>query len=74
MCRHANTFTESLEFGKHLGLNIFKGKVKKLMVKKEKVPFIGWNQINLQKKCKIFQDIKKRIFLFYPFLLCYAGG
>ena len=34
-------FTESLEFGKHLGLNIFKGKVKKIDGTKRKVPFIG---------------------------------
>ncbi len=58
-------FTESLEFGKHLGLNIFKGKVKKIDGKKRKVPFIGWNQINLQKKCKIFQNIKKNEFFYF---------
>ncbi len=58
-------FTESFEFGKHLGLNLFKGKVKKIDEKKRKAPFIGWNQVNLQKKCEIFQDIKKNEFFYF---------
>lgn len=38
-------FSESEEFGKHSGLDIIKGKVKKFSGKGIKVPQIGWNQI-----------------------------
>ena len=40
-------FSESEEFGRHKGLNIIKGKVKKFIKKNRqiKVPQIGWNHI-----------------------------
>ena len=38
-------FTESEEFGKTRGLNLISGKVKKIKVKKGKVPHIGWNSV-----------------------------
>ena len=37
--------TESEEFGKHKGLDIIKGKVKKFPAGIDKVPQVGWNQI-----------------------------
>ena len=58
-------FTESSEFGKHSGLNLFNGKVKKIDEKKRKVPFIGWNKVNIKKNCKIFQNIKKDEFFYF---------
>ncbi|OUU53273.1 MAG: imidazole glycerol phosphate synthase subunit HisH [Pelagibacteraceae bacterium TMED65] len=62
-------FSESSEFGNHTGLNIFKGKVKKIkhdyQGKKRKIPFIGWNKIIKKKNCKIFKDIKDHEFFYF---------
>jgi len=63
-------FSESYEFGKHKGLNIFKGKVKKIKKlnnKKDtrKIPFIGWNKLIVKKKCKILKNIKNNEFFYF---------
>ncbi|MBA5866060.1 MAG: imidazole glycerol phosphate synthase subunit HisH [Nitrospira sp. CR1.3] len=74
-------FTESEEFGRHQGLDIIPGKVKKFPwgqapdrvpvpirsqgqapagpepVPQLKVPHMGWNQVNLQRGCPLFNGI-----------------
>lgn len=62
-------FSESEEFGKHSGLNIVKGKVKKFSGKGIKVPQIGWNQIvktdnNLWPNSPL-QNIKSGEFMYF---------
>lgn len=62
--------SKSYEFGEHEGLNIFKGNVKRISNEinkkwKRKVPMIGWNNINIVKKCKIFSGIKKNDFFYF---------
>ena len=48
--------SEGEEFGNHKGLDIIKGKVKKISTKncisdKVKIPNIGWNRISIKKQC-----------------------
>lgn len=51
-------FTESEEFGRHEGLDIFPGKVRAFTKDQAlKVPHMGWNQIAIQKPCPLFEGI-----------------
>ena len=51
-------FTESEEFGRHDGLNIFPGKVRAFAANQAlKVPHMGWNQVNIQSDCPLFKGI-----------------
>lgn len=51
-------FTESEEFGRHEGLDIFPGKVRAFTKDQAlKVPHMGWNQIAIQKPCPVFEGI-----------------
>jgi glutamine amidotransferase len=51
-------FTESEEFGMHKGLDIIAGKVKKFGDEPMlKVPHMGWNQVNYQRRCPLFDGI-----------------
>jgi len=43
-------FEKSNEFGNHKGLNLIKGRVKKIELRKIKIPVIGWYKINMKKK------------------------
>ncbi|MDR3291455.1 MAG: imidazole glycerol phosphate synthase subunit HisH [Methanobrevibacter sp.] len=45
------------------GLNIFKGKVKKLP-ENEKIPHMGWNRLKLTKKSKILDGLDGKYFYF----------
>jgi imidazole glycerol phosphate synthase glutamine amidotransferase subunit len=56
-------FEESDEAPSAKGLSIFKGKV--LKFKKVKIPQIGWNQIEIQKKPKILKGIKDKSFVYF---------
>ncbi len=63
-------FSESEEFGKNKGLNIFKGKVIRIKQekngsKKRQIPFIGWNKILKKKECKILKNIKNENFFYF---------
>lgn len=49
-------FTESEEDGLHLGLDLIKGRVRRLP-SKVKVPHMGWNQINKKKEAPILEGI-----------------
>lgn len=51
-------FTESEEFGRHEGLGIIPGKVRRFAAGPAvKVPHMGWNQVNLQTDCPVFDGI-----------------
>lgn len=51
-------FAESEEFGPHEGLGIVPGKVKRFTVDPGlKVPHMGWNQVQYQRACPIFEGI-----------------
>ncbi|MBK9307543.1 MAG: imidazole glycerol phosphate synthase subunit HisH [Nitrospira sp.] len=51
-------FTESEEFGRHEGLDIFPGKVRAFSKDHAlKVPHMGWNQASIQKPCPLFEGI-----------------
>lgn len=51
-------FTESEEFGRHEGLNLFPGKVRAFSKDHAlKVPHMGWNQVNIQRSCPVFENI-----------------
>ena len=57
-------FDQSSEFGNSKGLGIIKGKVEKLPIKDGnnnlKVPNIGWNELVVKKKDKLFSNIKEK--------------
>lgn len=48
-------FEEGLEFGRHPGLGILKGSVVPFQIE-EKVPHMGWNQVQFAKSSKILKD------------------
>jgi len=51
-------FTESEEFGTHKGLGIIPGRVRRFEIDpKLKVPHMGWNQVNIQRPCPLFEGI-----------------
>jgi glutamine amidotransferase len=51
-------FSESEEFGLHKGLGIIPGKVKRFRVDPTlKVPHMGWNQVNFQRACPLYDGI-----------------
>ena len=63
ICVGMQILFERLEEGQIEGLGIIKGKVKKIPKKNSnnkefKVPHMGWNQVEIVKKDKIFHDIK----------------
>lgn len=49
-------FEESEEFGNHKGLGLFKGRVVPFKIS-EKVPHMGWNQLEFKKQSKILKGI-----------------
>ena len=53
------------------GLNIIPGKVKKISVKKKRLPHIGWNEITIKKEDSIFNNFDKSNNSFY-FLHSYS--
>lgn len=51
-------FTESEEFGIHKGLGIIPGRVRRFEIDpKLKIPHMGWNQVNIQRPCPLFEGI-----------------
>lgn len=51
-------FAESEEFGVHKGLGIIPGKVRRFAVDPTlKVPHMGWNQVNVERPCPLFEGI-----------------
>lgn len=64
-------FDESEEGGCYKGLGVLKGKVKRFKPKKGlKVPHMGWNQMDIQKKdkknsCPLLKDIKDSSYFYF---------
>jgi len=52
------------EFGRHEGLGLIKGTVEKISTN-EKLPQIGWNEINKQKESKLLKGIKNKEFFYF---------
>ncbi len=51
-------FGESEEFGTHKGLGLIPGKVRRFSGDPTlKVPHMGWNQVNIQRSCPVFDGI-----------------
>jgi len=51
-------FTESEEFGVHKGLGIIPGIVRRFALDPTlKVPHMGWNQVNAERPCPLFEGI-----------------
>ena len=57
-------FEESYEFGHEEGLALVKGKVDKIPIKSDekllKIPSIGWNELVIKKKDKLFANVESK--------------
>lgn len=59
-------FTESEEFGKSPGFNVFPGNVLRFPESKElKVPHMGWNTLNMKKRPPIFEGIPEEASFYF---------
>lgn len=58
-------FSESEEFGKCRGLDIFRGKVMRFPANELKVPHMGWNDIKIQKNNPLLSGIKDRTYFYF---------
>jgi len=57
-------FSESEEFGVCKGLDIFRGRVVRFQIK-EKVPHMGWNNVNITRRPPIFGDIPEASYFYF---------
>ncbi len=58
-------FSESEEFGRCRGLDIFRGKVMRFPANELKVPHMGWNDIKIQKNNPLLSGIKDRTYFYF---------
>ncbi|GMR03282.1 MAG: imidazole glycerol phosphate synthase subunit HisH [Thermodesulfovibrionia bacterium] len=58
-------FSESEEFGRCRGLDIFRGKVMRFPANELKVPHMGWNDIKIQKNNPLLRGIKDRTYFYF---------
>ena len=58
-------FSESEEFGRCRGMDIFRGKVVRFENGDLKIPQMGWNQLTLRKKNPLFHDIPDRSYFYF---------
>ncbi len=58
-------FSESDEFGKCMGLDIFKGKVVRFKPSTLKVPHMGWNEVKIQKGNPLLNGIKDNTYFYF---------
>ena len=63
-------FTESEEFGRHQGLNILRGKVKRIPRPREsssafKIPHMGWNTISIQQPVPLLDGINSGSYVYF---------
>jgi glutamine amidotransferase len=59
-------FSESEEFGSHKGLDLIKGKVVKFRPDSEhKVPHMGWNTVEIEKKVPMLEGIESGDFFYF---------
>jgi glutamine amidotransferase len=57
-------FSESEEFGRCKGLDIFRGKVVRFQIR-EKVPHMGWNNVRIVRRPPIFSEIPDEAFFYF---------
>jgi len=57
-------FSESEEFGRCKGLDIFRGKVVRFQIR-EKVPHMGWNNVRIVNKPPIFSEVPDDAFFYF---------
>ncbi|MFW6366347.1 MAG: imidazole glycerol phosphate synthase subunit HisH [Spirochaetota bacterium] len=58
-------FEYSEEFGRHKGLGIIKGDIKKFSAHDRKVPHMGWNTVSIEKKCRLMDGIKDNSYFYF---------
>jgi glutamine amidotransferase len=58
-------FSESEEFGRCRGLDIFRGKVMRFPESELKVPHMGWNELNIKSNNALFNGIKDRTYFYF---------
>ena len=67
-------FTESLEFGRHPGLDVIKGVVKPFSQTMSdpdrpggllKIPHMGWNSVQIQKPVPVLADVKNGAYFYF---------
>ena len=63
---HQLLFETSYEFGKHRGLGLIKGEVKRFPSKKGfKIPHMGWNRVEFVKDNKLFYGIESGSYFYF---------
>jgi glutamine amidotransferase len=58
-------FTESEEFGRCRGMDIFRGQVVRFEKSDLKIPQMGWNQLNIKKDNPLFYDIPDKSYFYF---------
>jgi len=58
-------FSESEEFGRHEGLNLIPGKVKRFEQPDLRVPHVGWNQIESLRPDPLLESIKDGAYFYF---------
>jgi len=58
-------FSESEEFGRCRGLNLFRGKVPRFPESSLKVPQMGWNQLNIKKDSPLLSGVPDRSYFYF---------
>ena len=58
-------FEESEEFGSKKGLSVLKGKVLRFPASELKVPHMGWNSVELQKKSRLMEGIDDGSYFYF---------
>ncbi|HDH12945.1 MAG TPA: imidazole glycerol phosphate synthase subunit HisH [Nitrospirae bacterium] len=58
-------FSESEEFGKCRGLDIFRGKVVRFEKSGLKIPQMGWNQLNIKNNNPLFNGIPDKSYFYF---------
>mgnify|MGYP001559861456 FL=1 len=58
-------FSESEEFGKCRGLDIFRGKVVRFQNGNLKIPHMGWNELTIQKQNPLLNGIKDKTYFYF---------
>ncbi len=58
-------FSESEEFGKCRGLDIFRGRVVRFENHALKIPHMGWNQLNIKQDNPLFSGIENKSYFYF---------
>ena len=67
-------FSESEEFGKCRGLDIFRGKVVRFENSDLKIPQMGWNQLNIKNTNPLFNGIPDKSYFYFVHSFYVAPG